>query len=392
MPILHAIPSALGILLTLGTLPLFLELLILSVAAALPPRRLLPTAGAPEPRLAVVIPAHNEARLIAPCVLSVLRSGRATPFVVAHNCSDETAAVAREAGAEVLVLNESSGNGKGAALHHGFTHVLSSGFTAALVLDADSVAAPTLIPQTLLAFCAGADATQARYLVANPADTSGTRLAGLALLGMNVLRPRGRTRLGLSCGVFGNGFALSAATLRKVPYTAGSLVEDLEYHLLLVQAGIRVTFLDSAAVLAEMPDNPAAAGTQRARWEGGRRRMRQVHAPAMARAVAAGELRLAEPLVDLLALPLATQMALLLGALLLSGLAAIPWLGAYSVLALGTVVLYVVTAAALGPQPARALRALLAAPGYLLFKLTLLPATRRAAHRDSAWVRTERNR
>ena len=389
MPILHVILSALGVLLTLATLPLFLELLILSVAAALPPRRPFLAPVAAEPRLAVIIPAHNESRLITPCVQSVL--GQAAPWVIAHNCTDATANAARAAGAHVLELNESSGHGKGAALHYGFTAALDAGFGAVLVLDADSVATPTLIPETLAALRAGAPATQARYLVRNLSDTPRTRLMGLALLGMNVLRPRGRTRLGLSCGIFGNGFALSAAALRRVPYTAGSVVEDLEYHLLLVRAGIPVTFVDRAAVLGEMPDNTAAASTQRARWEGGRLLMRRQHAPALARAVAAGDLRLVEPLLDLLALPLATEAALLLAALVLAILASIFWLGFYAVFALGTLILYVVVAATLGDEPGRNLRALLAAPAYLIFKAVMVPATRRAAKKDAAWIRTERN-
>ncbi len=390
MLILHAILSVLGLLLTLATLPLFLELLLLSIAAALPSRKQPMAPKLAEPRLAVLIPAHNEDRLVARAVRSVQLPAAA--WVVAHNCTDRTAKAAREAGAQVLELNESSGQGKGAALHYGFTEILAAGCTAVLVLDADSVASPALVPETLAAFRAGAQATQARYLVANPADTSRTRLMGLALLGMNVLRPRGRTRLGLSCGIFGNGFALSSETLRRVPYTAGSVVEDLEYHLLLVRAGIPVLFLDRAAVLGEMPDNSAAARTQRARWEGGRLLMRRQHAPALARAVAAGNLRLAEPLLDLLALPLATEAALLAAALLLAIFAAIPWLGFYSIFALGTLILYVVVAATLGPEPARNLRALLAAPGYLVFKAAMIPATRRAARKDADWVRTERNR
>ena len=66
----------------------------------------------------------------------------------------------------------------------------------------------------------------------------------IALLAFNVMRPRGRDRLALSCGILGNGFALRRETIEAVPYEAGSVVEDLEYHLRLVRAGKKVQFAD----------------------------------------------------------------------------------------------------------------------------------------------------
>ena len=65
----------------------------------------------------------------------------------------------------------------------------------------------------------------------------------VALLAFNVLRPRGRARWGLSCGILGNGFGLARKTLEAVPYDASSVVEDLEYHLRVVESGRRVEFL-----------------------------------------------------------------------------------------------------------------------------------------------------
>jgi cellulose synthase/poly-beta-1,6-N-acetylglucosamine synthase-like glycosyltransferase len=248
MSLLAIVLTIFGAVLVVLTLPLLLELLVLSCAALLPPRPA--RMGAGDFRLAVVVPAHNEQQLIGACVQSIL--GASTPstvvYVVAHNCSDGTADAAQAAGAEVLVLNDASG-GKGLALDYGFHHALSAEAEGVLVVDADSEVGPTLTKAVAGRFSAGAAALQARYEVQNAKATTRTRLAALAFLGMNVLRPRGRDRLGLSCGIFGNGFALSAATLRAVPYTANSLVEDLEYHLNLIRAGIRVEFVDDAGGL-----------------------------------------------------------------------------------------------------------------------------------------------
>lgn len=375
-----------GIALLLATAPLTLELLTLSLAAAFPPRnsrRRTPSVF----RLAVIVPAHNEEKLIGTCVRSLL-ANRETPvevFVVAHNCTDRTAELAVEAGARALPLN--GPGGKGLALDHGFNHALSLGADAVLVIDADSIVSKNLLAEVAASIRAGAEAVQTRYQVANVDTNFRTRLAALALLGMNVLRPRGRSRLGLSCGIFGNGFALSARTLARVPYTANSLVEDLEYHLRLIDAGITVEFLDHATVFGEMPEKSAAAATQRARWEGGRKLMRRQWTLPLLKSVLRGHPRMFEPLLDLLAQPLATQAPLLVVAAILPVL----WLRLYAAVGLAAIVLYILVAASLSPNPADTLRALAAAPGYLAWKLLMIPRTRLAARKDATWVRTQRN-
>ena len=375
-----------GCLLLLAALPLLVELLVLSVAALLPARR--PNAvDAPTLRLAVVVPAHNEELLIGACVQS-LRSSRyaATIYVVAHNCSDATAERAAAGGAEVLVLREDSGHGKGAALQHGFAQAIAAGAEGVLVIDADSVVAVNLTERTAAALQAGSAATQCRYVVANVDASPRTQLMSLALLGFNVLRPRGRSRMGLSCGIFGNGFALRAETLARLPYVAHSVVEDLEYHLMMVRDGLRVDYLDDASVMGEMPVGKAAASTQRARWEGGRMLMRRRFALPLLRGVLRrGDLRLLEPLLDLLALPLGTGALLALLALLA------PDVRAEAVLSLGILALYVIVSAGLDGDPIANLKALAFAPLYVASRVTQVSRNRSAAGKDAEWVRTERN-
>ncbi len=384
----HTLFTMLALGLLLPTLPLVVEVLVLSLAALMKPVPV-PATKNTEFRLAVLVPAHNEQALVGRCVESLLRSVElpSAVYVVAHNCKDDTAAVAAEAGATVLPLADDGQRGKGAALFHGFTHALQNGADAVLVIDADSHVSSELTRIVTGAFQQGEDAVQVRYVAEHAADGERTQLLALALYGMNVLRPRGRTRLGLSCGIFGNGFAVSRATLQAVPYTAHSVVEDLEYHLHLVRSVRSVRFLNAAEVCGEIPDNRAAAGTQRARWEGGRARMRREFAPLLLRAVLRGRLRMLEPLLDLLALPIGTCFLMLAIGLLVP----VPLARAYSALGLAGMLLYVTVSACLSPKPARMFSALLNAPGYLLSKLLLVPATRRASKAGSAWVRTQRN-
>lgn len=391
MPSSHLLLNSLGIVLLLASLPLLLELLVLSVAASLPPRST-PRPGSDQCKLAVVVPAHNEAMLVGRCVQSILASAEPhlTVYVIAHNCTDSTAAEARAAGAHVFSLWDGVG-GKGTALEFGFTEAINAGAEAVLVVDADSVVGPHMIANAAAAFASGVEALQCRYEVANASTNPRTQLAALALLGMNVLRPLGRSQLGLSCGIFGNGFGIRTEVLTRVPYVANSLVEDLEYHLHLVRAGIRVHFLKEVAVYGEMPESSNAAGSQHARWEGGRIRMRRLWTWPLAASALHGRWREVEPLLDLLALPLGSEVALLGLALLLGVASGSFWLTAYGTLGVVTVTLYLARAASLGPHPAECLKALASAPGYLLWKFLLLPKTRRAAQRDAAWMRTARN-
>ena len=381
--------AALAIVLLLLALPGTIELVLVTVGGLLPARA--PRAGARfAGRLAVVVPAHDEAEGIAACVASLRNAAVTLPgaeiVVVADNCSDDTAARAHAAGARVLERVDPDRRGKGYALSFAFDVLLAEGVAALIVVDADSLVTPDTLVELSAWLADGADAAQARYGVANPEAGLRPRLMGVALMAFNVLRPRGRARWGLSAGILGNGFALTAATLRAVPYDAHSVVEDLEYHLRLVRSGRRVAFADRATVLASMPTGGRGVRTQRARWEGGRLRMVREAGPGLVAAVAAGSWRLFEPLLELLLLPLASHVLVLALAL------ALPWEPGRVCALVGLIVVaaHVLAGIAVGGGGWRDLAALAAAPFYVAWKLALMPAIARASRRDTDWVRTER--
>lgn len=387
--LLWPLAAALATLAVLGSA----TLLVLSLAAARrrPARRASMEPVAPMLSLAIVVPAHNEACGIARTLNNLLpltqADGASTVVVVADNCSDDTAAVAHACGARVLQRQDPDRRGKGCALDFAFHALATEGFDAYLVIDADSLVSASLLPAVRAQLEAGAAAVQARYTVLQDHGAAPT-LAQLALFAFNVLRPRGRAALGLSAGILGNGFALRQAVLERVPYSATSVVEDLEYHLHLIEAGERVVFADDGEVWGEMPERAEAQASQRTRWEGGRLRMLREHgAPLLAR-VLCGQWRLLEPLLDLLLPPLAYH------ALLLLALLAMPWGWARAVAlgGLAVLVLHVLCAARLGGIGWRGLaRVALRVPAYLWWKLRLVRDLWRASSPRMAWVRTGRN-
>lgn len=368
-----------------------LYLAVLTLAGSLPARRR--TAAALPGRLAILVPAHNEAAGIRGTLdnlLSIAQAdGNTEVVVVADNCSDATAAIARTAGARVLERCDPIRRGKGYALDHAFTALAQEDHVGYIVIDADSIALPGLLAGLRRHFAGGALALQARYTVLNGDAAPRTRLAAIALAAFNVLRPRGRDRLGLSAGILGNGFALRRDVLQRVPYTASSVVEDLEYHLRLVAADIRVAFADDCEVRGEMPTGEQGNRAQRARWEGGRLRMLAEHGPALAGAVRRGRWRFLEPLADLLLPPLAYHVMLLLAALALLVPLASPLAGVAGA-SLGIVALHTLAAMRVAGLPWSRLWSLARVPLYLLWKLRMLATTLAGAARGSAWIRTDR--
>ncbi len=341
-------------------------------------------------RLAAVIPAHNEELMIARAVRS-LRAADAetTVFVVAHNCTDETAMRAEAAGARVVVVDHPEERGKGAALRHGFAAAQAAGADAFLVMDADSEAGATVIAATRQALEAGAEATQCRYELALPEAGLVSRIArvrAMAFRGINVWRPRGRAALGFSAGVFGNGFALTTGALERAPFTANSIVEDLEYHIRLVKAGLRVQWIDEAQVLAPLSAPGSAQASQEARWEGGRLWVAGQATLPLLGAALRGRWRALETLAEAWCLPLSR------GILLLALMAVLPLhpLRMFAVACVAVTVIYVVQTVALGEEPMRDLAALAAAPTHLLWKAVTTPLALMKVRKRAEWTRTKR--
>ena len=375
------------------TLPGTLELLMLTLAALLPKKsRVTEHSLKPEalPKLVIVIPAHNEAEGITACLVNLQASLHKTSacdlVVIADNCQDDTAERAIKAGVRVLVRQDEIKRGKGYALDHAFKILLAEHYDGFLVLDADSRIDEDLISEFQSAFVQGMDALQCRYRIANPDQSRRARLQHIAWLAFNELRLSGRENLAVSVGILGNGFALSRTVLEAVPYEAGSIAEDMEYHLRLVAAGFKVHFLDSVCVYSDAPNQDANAALQRTRWEGGRFRLIIDHVPALLMAVLSGQWNLLEPLFELLLLPLAYHVLLLLLTLLIP----VTDLQLYAGAALSLVFVHVLLAILLGGGGLKDLKVLATVPVYMVWKLTLLPRLWANSRHNAAWQRTDR--
>lgn len=369
-------------------------LLLLSAAAALAPRRTPVGGRRPTHRFAVLVPAHDEERLL-PDLLDSLRRLDYPPelytvYVVADNCSDATAALARERGAQVYERFDTAQVGKGHALRWLLGRVWAEAdYDAVTVLDADTVVSANFLRVMDARLGRGERAIQAYYTVRDATQTRGASLRALALAAVHYLRPQGREWLGGSVGLKGNGMVFAAEVARRHPWPA-ALTEDIEYHLELILAGERVRFAPDAVVAAEMPGQLRGARTQNVRWERGRLEMVRRFVPRLlAEGLRRRSFMLFDAAIDQLIPPLSllvggAAVALAGGALL--GDSAIALLGGLSLVAL---TIYLAASLALARVPGRACLALLYAPGYVLWKIWLY--VRVLAGRDrQGWVRTAR--
>ena len=380
--------TALAIVLCLLVIPGTALLAILTLAGSTRMRE--PRSPPATGKIALIVPAHNEGARIERTLFNLLAEAGADPatevIVVADNCTDDTASVAEKAGARVLIRTDVSKRGKGYALDFAFRALLKEDFTYFLVIDADSEVDTGFLHVMRCHFSSGVMAVQSRYAVLNSDDSVRTKLMALALCAFNVLRPRGRAAMGWSCGLLGNGFALRREVLQNIPYTAGSVVEDLEYHLVLIWHGVRVAFADTAVVRGDMPSSGAGVKSQRTRWEGGRLRMVMEHAPGLMRDFLRGRGNALEPLLDLLLLPLSYHVLILCAMLVLP----ITWVQITALVCLFIVLLHIIVAARVGRLSSRHLTALFFVPLYLLWKILLIPSTITSAGRNTPWVRTAR--
>ncbi len=222
----------------------------------------------------IVVPDHNEALVIGPVLqrLFALRYPR-THFdvlVVADNCSDDTARIARSSSARVLERNDPQARGKGHALAAAFAVLRWERFDAYVVLDADTLADHDLLAMLNRYLAAGHRVVQAHYEVLNAFDNQRTALMGVALRIFHYVRPRGPCALGASATLTGNGMCFHKHVIDQYPWNAFSLTEDLQYTSTLLRKGERIMFAPEAHITAQMPVGRAQATGQGMRWEGGR--------------------------------------------------------------------------------------------------------------------------
>ncbi|SEH18219.1 Glycosyltransferase, catalytic subunit of cellulose synthase and poly-beta-1,6-N-acetylglucosamine synthase [Sphingopyxis sp. YR583] len=254
-------------------LPLSLSLLYLGteILFGLRPLRGQPGGAQPTPvRIAILVPAHNEAAGIAATVLALESAAPgAETLVVADNCTDETAALAAQAGAKVAERSDPDRRGKGYALAFGRDALSHDPPAAVIIVDADcrlgDGSASRLAAQ---AIASGRPVQSANLLVSAEKPAPLVAVSNFAMLIKNLVRARGLLRLGGGAMLFGTGMAFSWPLFARLPLATGDVVEDLSLGLWLAKKGIKVG-MDDEALVTSAPASLESSRAQRSRWEHG---------------------------------------------------------------------------------------------------------------------------
>ena len=369
---------------------------VVEVAVGLPrlPRRDLapPLPG----RVTIVMPAHDEAAIIGDIIALLMPAldGWASLLVVADNCVDATAEIARAAGASVIERSSTMDRGKGFALAFAQQHLRSDPPDVVIILDADCGSdRPSLQRLAGSANALGRPCQTVNLIRPDRNASPLVQLSSFAFMLKNLVRQRGLQRLARRVHLTGTGMALPWSLFDEAPLATASIVEDVELGLKMERLGYPPQLVSDATVWSD-PSSASGTLVQRTRWEGGYLSMATKQAPrAFARAIGQANGRALAAALDLAVPPLTLLVlidaAVLMIAVALTLIASAPWWPVVLHVGVSLAALAVILLAWL--REGRAFigaGALLKTPLYILWKIPLYLGVARRG--PGEWLRTGR--
>lgn len=245
-----------------------------------------PREDASSTRIALLIPAHNEAAglgtTLASCAALDYPRERFQTLVLADNCSDATAEIARQSAVVCLERHDPVRIGKGQALAWALERLQATrdflDWDAVLVLDADCTLESSSLRQVDAFVRRGDRALQLNHRVLNPDESVASYAAAVGRCLEYDLYYAPKSRLGGAVLLVGTGMVLHRELLDAIPWRATSSAEDTEYSLQLARRGVPVRFVSEAHVGVTAPSSLAALDIQRTRWARGNLSLGRRHA------------------------------------------------------------------------------------------------------------------
>ena len=344
-----------------------------------------------------LVPAHNEALLIRRCVRSLLAQRypreELMVAVVADNCSDETAAAAREEGATVLERNSETDRGKGHAIAWALKQLPLDRYAAVIIVDADTLVDDDYALQ-LARWCPLEDrAIQSYDGMSNEFENWLTRMAGVLTRNRYGIALPLKVGAGLSVPLTGDGTVLGSSLLARSPWSVATITEGWELYARYTLDGLQVIYEPRSRLYAQETRGLAQSRSQRERWTAGRLAVLRMYLPAILTRGRATLLQRLDLIAELTNLGPIMRAAIGVAGIAVVAATRIPaWPALTALFATGVLqpALYSAISLASHPQRTQTLIAFLRLPFYALWRVGV-GIRAFALSGKTLWVRTSRH-
>ena len=225
-----------------------------------------------EHKFMAIVPAHNEENVIKNLVESLNNQDYPKElydvYVIADNCTDRTAEIAKEAGAKVYKRFDEMHKTKGYALNWFLKQKIdeNADYDAFCVFDADNIVDKNFIKNMNKKLCQGEEVVQGYRDIKNPTDSWVSSGYAIFYWMMNRFYHLARYNLGLSPLINGTGFMVKFDLIKPNGWQTITLTEDIEFSLINIASGRKLGWATDAIVYDEQPVNFSQSWSQRSRW------------------------------------------------------------------------------------------------------------------------------
>lgn len=238
-----------------------------------------------------IVPAHNEEAVIKNLVDSLVAQDYPKElydiYVIADNCTDRTAEIAKAAGAIVLKRFDEVNKTKGHALNWFLKQKIeeNADYDAFCVFDADNIVDKNFLKNMNKKLCQGEEVVQGYRDIKNPTDSWISAGYAIFYWMMHRFYHLARYNLGLSPLLNGTGFMVKFDIIKPDGWQTVTLTEDIEFSLINIAQGRKLGWAVDAIVYDEQPVTFKASWSQRSRWTVGHLQCMKTYTKSLAKGV-----------------------------------------------------------------------------------------------------------
>ena len=224
-------------------------------------------------KFAILIAARNEEAVVGNLVSSVLDSNYPRElfevYVAVNNTTDNTAKVAKEAGAIVIDVKEKV-KSKGEVLRYVFKKLKNrKDIDAYIIFDADNIIHPDFLARMNDTLCCGYRVAQGFRDSKNISDNWISGSYSLYYYMQNFFFSKARMTMNQNASINGTGFMVKKELIEEMGFPTQTLTEDIEFTALCALRDERIAFVENAVTYDEQPVEFKASWKQRKRWSVG---------------------------------------------------------------------------------------------------------------------------